>query len=155
MNEIIRGKIDSGSLYVNRTRNYRFKNEIGVGYNAKVYEAFNEYTNQPVAIKMINPIDYKCDSPSLLRECKLISKGLPLTMSQRLKHEPLSKENLFWFFHPRLKQYIVAYEEYNSINNDSQLYELPLSKCIELFGLNINKSYHVINSNENCARSVF
>ena len=85
-----------------------------------------------VAIKILNPLGYKNTIINQLSHCKVAVKGRSLTQDQMNGRTPMNRDNLWWLIHPVTKQVFAAYED----PHRKQLRELPLPKCVEVWGLN-------------------
>lgn len=85
-----------------------------------------------VAIKILNPLGYKNTIINQLSHCKVAVKGRSLTQDQMSGRTQMNRDNLWWLIHPVTKQVFAAYED----PHRKQLRELPLPKCVEVWGLN-------------------
>ena len=58
-------------------------------------------------------------------------KGIQLSSQQRMNQAPFVIDNVWWLMHQASRVYISAYEDMRT----GQLREIPLPKCIEIWGL--------------------
>ncbi|CAM9966075.1 unnamed protein product, partial [Hapterophycus canaliculatus] len=82
-----------------------------------------------VAIKILNPVGFRLAPAATLRRCVVARRGQPVGGGSPHK---LGPEHVWWLVSPNTKQVLAAYihPRYGS------LVELPLPKCIEIWGLN-------------------
>jgi serine/threonine protein kinase len=127
-------KYDGQTIYSNNKVVYELENWLGAGASGSVYQAVEVSTQKTVAIKILNPIGFKLLPISQINQCVVAKKGLPLTREQSIGKSPLTQDNIWWLIHSTshssLKHVISAYED----PNRRQLRELPLPKCVEIWG---------------------
>lgn len=132
-------------------------NYLGGGASGSVYQAqtaLNENsregnfssrkssnTEKSVAIKILNPLGYKNTVTGQINRCQIAVKGRPLTAEQMQGRALLKIDNVWWLIHPNSKILFAAYEDPHRV----QLRELPLPKCVEIWGMN---PFDVEHSNE-------
>jgi serine/threonine protein kinase len=80
-----------------------------------------------VAVKILNPVGFKLMSSGPLQRCLVAKKGQPLHCSDGV----MSSENVWWCVHPGTRALIAAMPDESRSN---LLKELPLPKCIEIWG---------------------
>lgn len=85
-----------------------------------------------VAIKILNPLGYKNIITGPINRCSVAARGRSLSAEQMQGRTHLSIENVWWLVHPMTKVIFAAYEDPNRM----QLRELPLPKCVEIWGPN-------------------
>mmetsp|Transcript_29367 Transcript_29367/g.37879 ORF Transcript_29367/g.37879 Transcript_29367/m.37879 type:complete len:626 (+) Transcript_29367:130-2007(+) len=125
-------RYDGQLIFINGEPNYDLGNYLGGGAAGVVYEASNlkplSDTTKSVAIKILNPVGYKLMSSGPLQRCILVRKGQPI-----IPNDPsfrLTPENVWWCIHPTTRVMIPAIHDTRS----GLLRELPLPKCIEVWG---------------------
>lgn len=89
-------------------------------------------TEKAVAIKILNPLGYKNIFTGQINRCNIVVRGRPLTNEQMQGRVHLTADNIWWLLHPITKTLFAAYEDPNRM----QLRELPLPKCVEIWGMN-------------------
>jgi serine/threonine protein kinase len=89
-------------------------------------------TEKSVAIKILNPLGYKNIFTGQISRCQIAVKGRPLTAEQMQGRASLRLDNVWWLIHPISKIIFAAYEDPHRV----QLRELPLPKCVEIWGMN-------------------
>ena len=89
-------------------------------------------TEKSVAIKILNPLGYKNIITGQINRCPVAVKGRPLTAEQMQGRAALKTENVWWLVHPNSRIIFAAYEDPHRV----QLRELPLPKCVEIWGMN-------------------
>ena len=131
-------KYDGQHIFASGKVVYELGNYLGGGASGSVYQA-NEPTDgdpdrpeKPVAIKILNPLGYKNTVVGQINRCPIAVKGQPLSADQIHGKVPMSAENVWWLLHPTSKQVFAAYEDPHRL----QLRELPLPRCVEIWGLN-------------------
>jgi len=133
---------------------YELGNYLGGGASGSVYQAVDMLTNardssaspnssilatdtsteeKSVAIKILNPVGFKNLPYSQIAKCIPAWKGLPLNPEQIQGKAPMSHENVWWLVHSQTRQIYAGYED----PNRGQIRELPLPKCIEVWGLDL------------------
>lgn len=127
-------KYDGQTIYSNNEVVYELENWLGAGASGSVYQAVEVSTQKTVAIKILNPIGFKLLPISQINQCVVAKKGFPLTREQSIGKSPLTQDNIWWLIHSTshssVKHVIAAYED----PNRRQLRELPLPKCVEIWG---------------------
>lgn len=111
---------------------YEIGNYLGSGAAGTVYECEDVSQKEHHALKILNPLGYKILSPSLLRRCTVIMKGMAASDAVERGKESLKMEHIWWVVNGGTKQYVAAYysERMNGIK------ELSLPQCIQLWGKN-------------------
>lgn len=125
-------KYDGQSVFANGKVVYDLGNYLGGGASGSVYQAFDpdwDGTDRSVAIKILNPLGYKNIFFGNINQCPVVWKGMP--MSSEAKAGMLY-EHIWWLLHPNTKQVFAAFED----PQRKQLRELPLTKCVEIWGTN-------------------
>jgi hypothetical protein len=74
-------------------------------------------------MKILNPVGFKLMAPGPLQRCVVARKGQPVL-------GPLAREHVWWCMHPTHRQLVAALPDPRT----GGLKELPLPKCIELWG---------------------
>jgi serine/threonine protein kinase len=125
-------KYDGQSIVVDGNEAYEIGNYLGGGASGSVYQAADLSTDDTmVAIKILNPIGYKLAPVGVIQDCTVLQKGTQLTNQQRINQTSIHIDNVWWLMHQTSRAYISAYEDPRT----GQLREIPLPKCIELWGL--------------------
>ena len=114
---------------------FELGNYLGGGASGSVYQAVDLEVPQndrraSVAIKILNPVGFKLMPSGQVARCNVVRKGYPLSLEQRQGHVALTEDNVWWLQHPVNKNLFAAYEDLQR----GQLRELPLPKCIEVWG---------------------
>jgi len=130
-------RYDGQSIYVKGQVTFELGNYLGGGASGSVYQAtdVSAPANSPratVAIKILNPVGFKLMASGQVSRCTVVHKGYPLTADQRQGQSPLVGDNVWWLQHPVTRQLFAAYEDLQR----GQLRELPLPRCIEIWGWN-------------------
>ena len=120
---------------------YELGNYLGGGAASSVYQAVDtsksdvhhQCEEKSVAIKILNPIGFKNLPFSQIAKCVPASKGQPLNQEQIKNKEPFRKENVWWLVMAQTRSVYACYED----SARGQLRELPLPRCVEIWGLNI------------------
>jgi len=130
-------KYDGQRLYIKNEVIYELGNYLGGGAAGSVYQGIqidksniNLY-NKEIAIKILSPLGYKTHPTNILTKCSIVYKGNSLTNEQINNKSNITVDNIYWLYNHSIKQVIAAYED---PLKDKQLRELPLSKCIEIWG---------------------
>jgi len=89
-------------------------------------------TEKAVAIKILNPLGYKNIITGQINKCAILVRGRPLSTEQMQGRVQLTADNVWWLLHPLTKILFAAYEDPNRM----QLREVPLPKCVEIWGMN-------------------
>ncbi|CAM9467517.1 unnamed protein product [Chrysoparadoxa australica] len=123
---------------------YELGHFLGGGAAGVVYEATDllaDPAERNVAVKVLNPVGFKLMQAATLQRCVVLHKGQPLgretkssapaSPSGEKDRQKLGQENVWWLVHPNSKQVIAAYVE----PKFGSLTEIPLPKCIEIWGL--------------------
>lgn len=123
-------RYDGQVIWINGEANYDLGNYLGGGAAGVVYEASNLRSStdaaKTVAMKILNPVGYKLMSSGPLQRCILAKKGQPLSNN----NSTLTSENVWWCVHPSTRVLIAAIPDVRT----GMLKELPLPKCIEIWG---------------------
>jgi serine/threonine protein kinase len=134
-------RYDGQCIYVQGSVEYELGNYLGGGSSGSVYQATDIHArtnaaNSQVAIKILNPVGFKLLPSNQVSRCTVVRKGYPLTADQRHGQQgqvrPLNEDNVWWLQHPVTKQMFAAYED----PARGQLRELPLPRCVEIWGWN-------------------
>jgi serine/threonine protein kinase len=115
---------------------YELGNYLGGGASGSVYQAFQpewEGSEKAVAIKILNPLGYKNCAFGQLNQYPILEKGMRLNQDQSNGKLPMHSSNVWWLIHPATKQIFSAFED---PQRQFRLRELPLTKCVEIWGLN-------------------
>lgn len=91
----------------------------------------NPGDERSVAVKILNPVGYKNLPFSQISRCIVAWKGKPLTNEQVHGKMRMTVDNLWWLLHSQTKSVYAAYED----PQRGQLRELPLTKAVEVWGL--------------------
>lgn len=147
-------KYDGQNIYIGSRVLYELGNYLGGGASGSVYQAFDvsscsgDIVEKAVAIKILNPLGFKLlPYEQFKNKCSILTKGTPLTHDQVLGKVPFLAENVWWLYFTTSRQVIAAYED----PMRSQLRELALPKCVEVWGwspLGINSSQIDLNNIE-------
>lgn len=137
MSNLIRkvDKYDGQCIYIGNNEVYELGNYLGGGASGSVYQAMDVSAlpeEKLVAIKILNPVGYKLSPSSLITKCPVYHKGIPLSTKQFQDGAPFTAANVWWLQNPSTKNFIAAYED----PLRGQLKELPLPKCVEIWGFN-------------------
>lgn len=128
-------KYDGTNIFTAGKVVYELGNYLGGGASGSVYQATDPQwngTERSVAIKILNPLGYKNIFFGQISQCPIAIKGQPLSSEQILGKIPMQTENIWWLLHPNTKQVFAAFED----PHRRQLRELPLTKCVEIWGMN-------------------
>eukprot|EP01031_Cornospumella_fuschlensis_P033721 gene33721-40796_t len=128
-------KYDGQSIYAQGKIVYDLGSYLGGGASGSVYQAYEPAwagTDKAVAIKILNPLGYKNIVFGQINQCSVLLKGSPLTPEQMHNKAPMTAENIWWMMHPTSKVIFAAFEDPHRM----QLRELPLTKCVEIWGTN-------------------
>lgn len=147
-------KYDGQNIYFGSKVIYELGNYLGGGASGSVYQAFDvstassEIIEKNVAIKILNPLGFKLlPYEQFKNKCTVLTKGSALTHDQVLGKAPFLAENVWWLYFITSRQIIAAYED----PIRSQLRELALPKCVEVWGwspLDINTAQFDLNNIE-------
>jgi serine/threonine protein kinase len=124
-------KYDGQCIYAGGKVVYELGNYLGGGASGSVYQAFDP-SEKSVAIKILNPLGYKNLIFGQINQSTVLSKGVPWTVEQTQGKAPMTPENVWWLLHPTTKVIFAAFEDPHRL----QLRELPLTRCVEIWGLN-------------------
>jgi serine/threonine protein kinase len=142
-------KYDGQTIWIGKKEAaYELGNYLGGGAAGVVYEGFQSSTRKHVAIKILNPIGFKMVPSTQLQRYVVAMRGKPLQRDEQFvpgkNHaigrsatstlDGLSHEHIWWLVHPNSRAVIAAYEDEAS----GGLRELPLPKCTELWGWDID-----------------
>lgn len=113
---------------------YELGNYLGGGASGSVYQAtdVSDAEEKSVAVKILNPLGYKNAVVGQINKCSVAVKGQPLSLDQIHGKAPFSIDNVWWLIHPTSKELFAAFED----PHRAQLRELPLPKCVEIWGFN-------------------
>lgn len=126
-------KYDGQSLFINGDEVYELGNYLGGGASGSVYQAIDLSClpeERMVAVKILNPVGFKLMPNSQLAKCTIAHKGFPLTSDQCSGRSPFVADNVWWLLVQNTRQFVAAYED----PQRGQLRELPLPKCVEIWG---------------------
>lgn len=123
-------KFDGQNVYSNNKVIYEVGNYLGGGSSGSVYQATDPscVSDKSVALKILNPLGYKCFTSTQVEQSIILRKGVPWATKN-----PISTENIWWLLYPPTKQIFAAFEDQLRPNT---LRELPLTKCVELWQWN-------------------
>ncbi len=128
-------KYDGQSIYSGGKIVYDLGNYLGGGASGSVYQGFDpawQGTDKSVAIKILNPLGYKNLSFGNINQYSVALKGSPLSIDQIHGKAVLTIDNVWWLLHPTTKSLFAAFDD----PQRKQLRELPLTKCVEIWGMN-------------------
>ena len=125
-------KYDGQNIFAGNKVVYELGNYLGGGASGSVYQAVEVSTDRSVAVKILNPLGYKNTIVGQINKCPVAVKGQPLSPEQAQGKARMRGENVWWLMHPQTKQLFAAYEDPHRL----QLRELPLPRCVEIWGLN-------------------
>lgn len=114
---------------------YDLGNYLGGGASGSVYQGFDpalQGTEKSVAIKILNPLGYKNLVLGNINQHSVALKGVQLSSEQASGKIPITSENVWWLLHNSTKSIFAAFED----PHRKQLRELPLTKCVEIWGTN-------------------
>lgn len=128
---------DGQSVFANGEIVYELGNYLGGGASGSVYQAFEpemQGGDKSVAIKILNPLGFKNSIFGQMNQYTVVVKGKPLSADQMQtkQPQPMVSENVWWLLHPTTKQIFAAFEDPHRM----RLRELPLTRCVEVWGLN-------------------
>ena len=129
-------RYDGQLIWIAGEAQYDLGNYLGGGAAGVVYEASNlkpssplgcrsDHTNKNVAVKILNPVGFKLMPNGALQRCIVARKGSP-----PVPEAPMGRENVWWVVHPNSRAVIAAHQDPRT----GQLRELPLPRCIEIWG---------------------
>jgi serine/threonine protein kinase len=124
-------KYDGQFIFKGNTVVYELGNYLGGGASGSVYQAFDPVTDKSVAVKILNPLGYKNSIVGQIGKCPVAVKGQPLSGEQIHGKARMHLENVWWLLAPS-GQPFAAYED----PHRCQLRELPLPRCLEIWGPN-------------------
>jgi serine/threonine protein kinase len=128
-------KYDGQSVFAGGKIVYDLGNYLGGGASGSVYQAADpawQDNDKSVAIKILNPLGYKNLVFGNINQCSIAVKGAPLTLEQLHGKQPMTAENVWWLLQPTTKVLFAAFED----PQRKQLREVPLTKCVEVWGMN-------------------
>lgn len=125
-------KYDGQNIFQANKIVYELGNYLGGGASGSVYQAVEVATERSVAVKILNPLGYKNTIVGQINKCAVAVKGQPLSAEQMHGKRAMQSENVWWLMHPQTKVLFAAYEDPHRM----QLRELPLPRCVEIWGLN-------------------
>lgn len=125
-------KYDGQNIFFGDKVVYELGNYLGGGASGSVYQATEPSSEKSVAVKILNPLGYKNTIVGQINKCPVAVKGQPLSVDQIHGKVRMQVENIWWLMHPTTKQLFAAYEDPHRL----QLRELPLPRCVEIWGLN-------------------
>lgn len=135
-------KYDGQSIYANGKVVYDLGNYLGGGASGSVYQGFEPSwagTEKAVAIKILNPLGYKNVVFGQINQCTILLKGRSLSSEQVHGKAQMISENVWWMMHPTSKLIFAAFEDPHRM----QLRELPLTRCVEIWGMNPLNIEHI------------
>ena len=128
-------RYDGQLVWVNGEAHYDLGNYLGGGAAGVVYEAANlkatsptvggDGPNKNVAVKILNPVGFKLMPNGPLQRCFVARRG-----SRLVSGASMGLEHVWWVVHPNSRAVIAAHQDPRT----SQLRELPLPRCIEIWG---------------------
>lgn len=136
---------DGHRLFVDGKCGYVLGNYLGGGASGNVYEAVEADTCINYAIKILHPVGYKLCRPSQLSRYSLavtssssefvLEEEADVHSYEQVESKPSAgtEYQILWLVHPTNRQVIAAYTE-NGVTK-----ELPLVKCIELWGEDLDR----------------
>lgn len=92
-----------------------------------------------MALKILNPVGYRLQASGPLQRCIVARKGQPLAAGAAMR-----PENVWWCVHPSTR--VVTAAMFDS--RAGQLKELPLPRCIEVWGWDPLKEGHLSSDEE-------
>jgi len=107
---------------------------LGGGASGAVYQATDLSIlphEKHVAIKILSPIGFKLLSADKISSGVILHEGVELSAAQKQGKSNMTQANLWWLMDAQTRQIYAAYED----PNRGHLRELPLPKCIEVWGL--------------------
>jgi serine/threonine protein kinase len=108
---------------------YRIVSMIGTGNAGSVHEVQRVGDGRMFAMKMIHPITYRQMPSSMLSRCVVLTRGEDVDVVAG--KSPMQLKHVWWLFNPRMNVVVPAYTDPRL----GQLRELPLDRCIEIWGL--------------------
>lgn len=132
-------------------------------YAAKAAATTQFFMEETVAVKILNPVGYRVLSNNVLNNAVVIREGEPLSRDVKLGIVPMEERHVWWLVNPNSRN-LQTLKRYNQkhkdgtisknrdidrgtpekglrislvaacTNKDGQLSELPLTRCIEIWG---------------------
>jgi len=137
-------RYDGQLIWISGEAHYELGNYLGGGAAGVVYEGTklksnpgadgpftpdnSSYSNpdaKSVAMKILNPVGFKLMPNGPLQRCHVARKGTPLP-----PNAPMQFQHVWWVVHPNSRAVIAAHQDPRT----GQLRELPLPRCIEIWG---------------------
>lgn len=96
---------------------------------------------QHFALKILNPVGYKLERKSTLKQCKVAVKGelrrrirssSSSTDEKSSAYEPLAARHIWWLVHTHTGQIVSAYHD---VERGDLLREMTLPRCVSVWGL--------------------
>lgn len=128
-------KYDGQTISIGGDAIFELGNYLGGGVSGSVHSAVDLTTHpeeRTVAIKVLNPVGFKLLQASQLSKSRTLHKGCPVSIDQYHSKSPMSLDSVWWVMHPVSRQFIAAFED----PHRGQLRELPLPRCVEIWGWN-------------------
>jgi len=126
---------DGQIIFINGVEVYECGNYLGGGASGAVYQATDLSVlphERLVAIKILNPIGFKLLSIDKVGSGIVLREGNGLSTAQKQGKAPMVQDNVWWLIDSQTRQIYAAYED----PSRGQLRELPLPKCVEIWGFN-------------------
>lgn len=126
---------DGQTIFAHGKVVYELGSYLGGGASGSVYQGYEpswQGTDKGVAIKILNPLGYKNSIFGQINQSTAVIRGKALLPEQAQGKMALTVENVWWLVHPTTKQIFPAFEDPNRM----QLRELPLTRCVEVWGMN-------------------
>ena len=121
---------DGQTVWIDKTSAlFEVGNFLGGGAAGTVYECEHTKTREHFALKILNPVGFKMNSPTLLRKCSILTKGKVYNDLSDVTTN-FTMEYVWWLLNASSKQYIPAYYS----EKTASMRELSLSQCIEVWG---------------------
>ena len=138
-------RYDGQLIWISGEAHYELGNYLGGGAAGVVYEGTKLKSNpgadgpfvpdnsshgsnpdaKSVAMKILNPVGFKLMPNGPLQRCHVARKGTPLP-----PNAPMQFQHVWWVVHPNSRAVIAAHQDPRT----GQLRELPLPRCIEIWG---------------------
>ena len=139
---------------------YILGNYLGGGVAGVVYEAnrfIEKKQGEKVAIKILNPVSFRLATSALLADAVIVREGEMLSQDILRRRKPMTEKHVWWVVNPNsrnlrtLRRPSNVLKETNQIDRGSEdkglrlsliaayrddegLKELPLNRCIEIWG---------------------
>lgn len=126
---------DGQTIFAHGKVVYELGSYLGGGASGSVYQGYEpswQGSDKGVAIKILNPLGYKNSIFGQINQSTAVIRGKALQPEQAQGKMALTVDNVWWLVHPTTKQIFPAFEDPNRM----QLRELPLTRCVEVWGMN-------------------